>query len=121
MRRMSGWEAVCVLLGLVGVLTVPLLRTGSAVAQQREPILVGEIVSASGAFAVHHHGQHGAALAVEEINAKGGVLGRPLQLITRDDKSSGEEGVKAFRELAGMGVVAIIGHSFAATVLASSP
>lgn len=107
MRRMSRWIAVCVLLAVLGFGTAPLLRVGSAVAQTREPILVGEIVSASGAFAVHHHGQHGATLAVEEINAKGGVLGRPLQLITRDDKSSGEEGVKAFRELVGMGVVAV--------------
>ncbi|MDR7438571.1 MAG: ABC transporter substrate-binding protein [Armatimonadota bacterium] len=121
MRRMSGWEAVCLLLAVVGLVAAPFLSAGNAVAQQREPILVGEIVSASGAFAVHQHGHHGATLAVEEINAKGGVLGRPLQLITRDDKSSGEEGVKAFRELAGMGVVAVVGHSFGATVLAASP
>jgi len=41
----------------------------------------------------------GAEMAVEEINAKGGVLGRKLELIERDSKASADEAVRLAREL----------------------
>jgi branched-chain amino acid transport system substrate-binding protein len=41
----------------------------------------------------------GAQMAVEEINAKGGVLGRKLELIVRDTKGTADEAVRVSREL----------------------
>jgi ABC-type branched-subunit amino acid transport system substrate-binding protein len=41
----------------------------------------------------------GAELAVGEINQAGGYLGRPLELVARDDKSSPDEGRKIAEEL----------------------
>ena len=41
----------------------------------------------------------GAEMAVAEINAKGGVLGRKLQLLSRDSKASADEAVRLAREL----------------------
>ena len=41
----------------------------------------------------------GAELAVSEINAKGGVLGRKLELLSRDSKASADEAVRLAREL----------------------
>jgi branched-chain amino acid transport system substrate-binding protein len=41
----------------------------------------------------------GAELAVQEINANGGVLGRKLELLTRDSKASADEAVRLAREL----------------------
>jgi branched-chain amino acid transport system substrate-binding protein len=41
----------------------------------------------------------GAEMAVAEINAKGGVLGRKLELIERDSKASADEAVRVSREL----------------------
>jgi branched-chain amino acid transport system substrate-binding protein len=41
----------------------------------------------------------GAEMAVEEINAKGGVLGRRLELLERDSKASADEAVRLAREL----------------------
>jgi branched-chain amino acid transport system substrate-binding protein len=41
----------------------------------------------------------GVRLAVEEINAKGGVLGRPLQIVERDDEAKNERGVQIAQEL----------------------
>src|ERR1700751_357628 len=41
----------------------------------------------------------GAELAVQEINAKGGVLGRKLELIERDSKANADEAVRLAREL----------------------
>ncbi|MGH6704370.1 MAG: ABC transporter substrate-binding protein, partial [Bradyrhizobium sp.] len=36
----------------------------------------------------------GAEMAVQEINASGGVLGRKLELLTRDSKASADEAVR---------------------------
>ena len=51
-------------------------------------------------------------LAVSEINASGGVLGRPLQLVERDDEAKNELGAQIAQELihkekivAGLGVI----------------
>ena len=41
----------------------------------------------------------GAEMAVKEINASGGVLGRKLELLTRDSKASADEAVRLAREL----------------------
>jgi len=79
-------------------------------ASAADPILIGDVSSMSGPFAVAGvPGRQGMILAVEEINQQGGVLGRPLKLLARDDKSSPEEGAKAFRELAAEGALVVIG------------
>src|SRR5207248_1474497 len=41
----------------------------------------------------------GHEMAVEEINGKGGVLGRKLQLVIRDDQSKPDVGVREARDL----------------------
>jgi branched-chain amino acid transport system substrate-binding protein len=41
----------------------------------------------------------GAEMAVQEINAKGGVLGRKIELLERDSKASADEAVRLAREL----------------------
>ena len=41
----------------------------------------------------------GAEMAVEEINAKGGVLGKKLELLSRDSKANADEAVRLAREL----------------------
>src|SRR4029079_3981040 len=41
----------------------------------------------------------GLQVAIDEINAKGGVLGRKLELLRRDDESTPAKGVIAAREL----------------------
>ena len=43
--------------------------------------------------------KEGLALATKEINEAGGVLGRPLEFVHRDDKLKPDEAVKAAREL----------------------
>ncbi len=49
-------------------------------------------------------------LAVEKINAAGGVNGRPLKMLVRDDKNTLDGAMSADRELIDAGAVAIIGH-----------
>ncbi len=77
-----------------------------------DPILIGDMSSMSGPIAVAGvPGRQGTIMAVEEINQQGGVLGHPLKLLMRDDKSVPEEGAKAFRELVAEGALVVIGNS----------
>ena len=52
---------------------------------------------------------NGINLAVEEINAAGGVLGKNISIISYDDKADSTEGANAFNRLVGDGACAIIG------------
>lgn len=52
---------------------------------------------------------HGVQLAVDEINAVGGYLGRPLELVIQDDQGNPEVGLKGSQALTSGGVVATIG------------
>src|SRR5713101_3771031 len=62
------------------------LATGGLQAQTKEPIKVGMIQPLSGPIAAAgSYITNGAKIAVERINAKGGVLGRPLELIIEDN------------------------------------
>lgn len=64
-----------------------------------EPIRIGEINSYSGLPAFTLPYRNGWQLAVEEINAAGGVLGRPLEVISRDDGGKPGDAVTAANEL----------------------
>ena len=75
---MSRWTRVtCAVLASVGVVAAGLW---AAQAQTKEPIKVGLIQPLSGPIAAAgSYITNGAKIAVDRINAKGGVLGRPLR------------------------------------------
>ncbi len=82
-----------------------------APAASGEPILIGVPLNQSGPVGVADHKdfQNGAEMAVEEINAAGGVGGRPLQLEIVDQDILSPEGVTAgFQALAEKNVSGII-------------
>lgn len=89
-------------------------------AQSGDPIRIGLLAPLTG-FApdLGRDVQLGAQLAVAQINKAGGVLGRPVELIVRDDKINPNETVAAIRELSGMGVKVFAGGVFTATALAA--
>src|SRR5512134_3858977 len=69
-------------------------------AHAQKPIKVGFPMILSGPGALFGEpASKGAMMFVEEINAKGGVLGRKLELITRDSKGNADEAVRQAREL----------------------
>ena len=51
----------------------------------------------------------GIQLATEEINAVGGYMGRPFELVIKDDQGTPDAGLKGSQELAAAGVVATLG------------
>lgn len=52
---------------------------------------------------------NGIQLAVDEINAVGGYLGRPLELVIKDDGGNPDQGRKVSEELLASKVVAVLG------------
>ncbi|MER5961448.1 ABC transporter substrate-binding protein [Streptomyces sp. NPDC002057] len=63
----------------------------------------------------------GLDLAVHEVNATGGINGRPLELVVRDTAADPERAAVAMDELAGLGVAAVVGeyHSVVARSVAA--
>ncbi len=83
-----------------------------APAHAAEPIKIGEFACLTGKDATFGQSQHkGILLALEEINAAGGVLGRPVEVISEDNQSkSGESATVAKKLLSRDKVVAILGE-----------
>jgi branched-chain amino acid transport system substrate-binding protein len=62
-----------------------------------------------------------AELAAEEINASGGVGGRPIELVLRDDYADPDSAVFIAGDLYDSGVAAVVGHLFSGPTLAAAP
>jgi branched-chain amino acid transport system substrate-binding protein len=84
--------------------------TTAAAEPTGEPVKIGILTSITSNFAPWGlQVQAGAELAVSEINAAGGVDGRPLELVIEDDQNAPEEAVPAYERLVEEGVVAVGG------------
>ncbi len=86
-------------------------------------IKVGEFASLTGKEATFGISSHeGTLLAVEDINAAGGVLGKKIQLITEDDLSkAGEPATVVNKLISRDGVVAILGEVASSRSLEAAP
>src|SRR5207247_10509402 len=63
---------------------------------------------------------HAAELAVKEINARGGIRGRPLALRIMDDSGLGDVAIRIAQQLADdPAVVAVVGHLTSSASLAA--
>jgi branched-chain amino acid transport system substrate-binding protein len=66
--------------------------------------------------------QNSVKLAVEKVNAEGGVLGKKVELITYDDRADSKEAVALARKLIEQDkVVAVVGGSYSAPSRAMAP
>jgi branched-chain amino acid transport system substrate-binding protein len=85
-----------------------------------EPIKIGAIVSITGAGAgLGVPERNGLLLAEKDINAKGGVNGRPIKIIVEDDASNPDTALsKANDLLFSQKVVALLGPSLTASTVA---
>ena len=108
--------------GLAGAALAVLAAQAPSLAQ--ETIKIGHVAALSGGSAQSGEAiTRGLTIAIEEVNAKGGLLGgRKLELIQRDDKSVPPKGVVAARELiAKEKVVALFGGINSPVALATVP
>ena len=77
-----------------------LLLLAFSAGAQAPPIKIGFASAMSGPAAITGEGvRWGATLAVEEINAKGGVMGRKIEAFFADNKAQPGEAVSAVRTL----------------------
>jgi branched-chain amino acid transport system substrate-binding protein len=89
---------------IVGVLfatmAVGAVAIASGLAQQVEPVNIGVIQPLSGPVAASgNYVRMGTEIARDWINARGGVLGRPIQLLIEDNKSDPKEAASAAEKL----------------------
>lgn len=105
------------------LLVLILLSMVSCSKKQEVGIPVGQFASLTGAQATFGQStDNGVRLALDEINAGGGVLGQPLRLITKDNQSKPGETSTAVRELITRdGVVALIGEVASGRSLEAAP
>lgn len=98
-RKLTPW---------LGAAALALSFTGFAA----EPIRIGDInsYSAQAAFTLPY--RNGANLAIEQINAAGGVLGRPLELVSRDDNGKPDDALRVANELVFNAKVAALTGTF---------
>lgn len=77
---------------------------------EKPPIRLGYIGGVSGRTAdLGIGGRNGVQLAVEQLNARGGIDGRQVELLLKDDEAKPERGRQMMRELLEARVQAIIG------------
>jgi branched-chain amino acid transport system substrate-binding protein len=103
---------------------IAVLALLAAVAATAAPdILIGNIQDLTGLTAAWGEGQtNGAQMAVDEINAKGGLLGRKVKLITYDFKGQIPESINAYNRMVSQDkVVAVLGSSNSAVHIAVTP
>jgi branched-chain amino acid transport system substrate-binding protein len=104
MQAIRHWMAAT--LGALAVLAAP-AAIAQAPAATVKVGLIGPFTGPSSDFGIPL--RQGIELAVAEINNAGGYLGRPLELVVRDDKGNPDAGLAASQDLAKQGVVATIG------------
>jgi ABC-type branched-subunit amino acid transport system substrate-binding protein len=83
-------------LGVFGMLLICLLFWGTLGPAQgaEKPIKIGVVFIMSGPMGGYgKHGSQAVQLALDEINAQGGVLGRRLEALFEDDKMQPERGL----------------------------
>lgn len=86
-------------------------------------ILVGAFLPMSGDLATYGQDAHaGVTMAVDEVNATGGILGKKIKLITEDEQSKPEEArTAALKLIQRHGVSVLIGDMASGSTLAAAP
>lgn len=109
-------KKILILLALVSI-----FAAGAAFAA--DPIKVGYLAALTGDYASYGQAEvNTAKMAIDEINAKGGVLGRPLELVVYDTKTRNEDAVNAVRRMIESDkVVAILGANSSGINIATAP
>ncbi len=90
--------------------------------QKPEPVRIGFLGGLSGRVAdLGVAGRNGIQLAIEQRNDAGGINGRPIELIVRDDGQNPETAKLAVGELIGQGLELIIGPMTSSMAMAVMP
>ncbi len=91
--------------------------------QESEPFRIGVMESLTGAGETYGTVANQAKqMAADEINAAGGINGRPLELIVEDSRCTAQDAIAAFNKLTDVdGVKIILGTSCSGAMLGAAP
>ncbi len=93
------------------------LKEDFNVVDYKNPIKIGFIVPFSEDRMAAENEYLGVYLAADEINAAGGILGREIQIIARNDGGSAEIGIKAALQLYNEGIRIILGPAWSSVTI----
>jgi branched-chain amino acid transport system substrate-binding protein len=111
--------AVVAVIGTIGVLAACSSNSGGG---SSDPIKIGVVGPQSGPLAEIGENQvAGAQVAVDQINAAGGILGRQIELSDGDEQTTPETSSAAVREMANSGTNLVVGMLSSAGCLALAP
>ena len=100
-----------------------LVSLARAAAPAGEPIKIGFFMSITGRDASFGEAAlRGARLAIDDLNAAGGILGRPAELVVEDNRSLAGESATAAKKLIGRDkVIALVGECASSRTLEAAP
>ena len=116
---MSKLAGTCVLLGRIVPLLIAAVIAAAAPARAADPIKIGFSMALTGALA-----SGGKVMLItlkmweEDVNARGGLLGRPVQLVYYDDQSNGSLVPGIYTKLLDVDKVDLVVSSYATNVAA---
>jgi len=107
---------------LVAIMMFAVLLTGCGSQQSADVIKIGANLEMTGSNATFgQSATNGAKLAIKEVNAKGGVLGKQLSLVVADNKSEAAEAANAMQKLITQDkVLAVIAPIASSSVIAAA-
>jgi branched-chain amino acid transport system substrate-binding protein len=116
-------EVISVKRVFLALLIVSLIFSGIGSLYGAETIKVGLITPLTGPIATFGQSvEKGVRMAVDEINAKGGVLGMKIELLVEDNQAKAEESANIARKFIEQDkVVAILGPVISSNTLAAAP
>ncbi|MDR1048383.1 MAG: ABC transporter substrate-binding protein [Synergistaceae bacterium] len=87
-----------------------------------EPVRIGHTVSLTGGASMWGQSEANAVdMLVKKLNAEGGILGRPIEIVRYDNRNDAIESVNVARRLAGDKVIAVIGPAQSGNSIAAAP
>lgn len=106
----------------VALIPILILVLSGGGCDRNEPIKLGFVGGLTGRNSnLGVAGREGALLAVEQANEKGGIKGRQIRLIVKNDEQNSDVALKVDKELIEEGAVAIVGHMTSSMSLAAVP
>ena len=108
---------------LLPILALALLACGEGAGEPGEPFRIGVMESLTGAGETYGTvASQAKQMALDEINAAGGVNGRPLAFIVEDSKCNAQDAISAYKKLTEVdGVKIILGTSCSGAMLGAAP
>lgn len=117
MFRVTGVLLMVIAVALLGIAALP-----AADAPKGEPIRIGAVFSVTGPASWLGEPESNVAKTIEaEVNAQGGISGRPVEVIVKDVQADETVCVNAVKDLLRSNVVAIIGPSTSGPSMAVAP